>query len=100
LERGFYEQQSIKERWSVPELQRQKKSSLFLRPAAGKDKSQFFQLASQGQAVEKPSDLLRDPYVFEFLKIPEPHTLNETDLETQLRDHSLTYRAPENAYLS
>ena len=87
LERGFYEQQSIKERWSVPELQRQKKSSLFLRLAAGKDKSQIFQLASQGQGVEKPSDLLRDPYVFEFLKIPEPHILNETDLEKQLCDH-------------
>jgi predicted nuclease of restriction endonuclease-like (RecB) superfamily len=87
LERGFYEQQTIKERWSVPELQRQKKSSLFLRLAAGKDKSQILQLASQGQAVEKPSDLLRDPYVFEFLKIPEPHTLDETDLETQLCNH-------------
>ena len=45
LERGFYEQQSIKERWSVPELQCQKKSSLFLRLAAGKDKSQILQLA-------------------------------------------------------
>jgi predicted nuclease of restriction endonuclease-like (RecB) superfamily len=87
LERGFYEKETINQKWSVRELQRQKKSSLFLRLAAGKDKSQILQLASQGQAVEKPSDLLRDPYVFEFLKIPEPHTLDETDLETQLCNH-------------
>ena len=49
LERSFYEQQSIREKWSVPELQRQKKSSLFLRLAAEKDKDGILQLASQGR---------------------------------------------------
>jgi predicted nuclease of restriction endonuclease-like (RecB) superfamily len=87
LERGFYEQQAIREKWSVPELQRQKKSSLFLRLAAGKDKKAILQLASQGQLITQPSDILRDPFVFEFLKIPEPHTVSETDLETRLCDH-------------
>jgi predicted nuclease of restriction endonuclease-like (RecB) superfamily len=87
LERSFYEQQSIREKWSVPELQRQKKSSLFLRLAAGKDKDGILQLASQGQVIASPSDLLRDPFVFEFLKIPEPHHVTETDLETRLCDH-------------
>ena len=71
----------------VRELQRQKKSSLFLRLAAGKDKDAILQLASQGQIITQPSDILRDPFVFEFLKIPEPHTLSETDLETRLCDH-------------
>lgn len=87
LERGFYEQQSVREKWSVPELQRQKKSSLFLRLAAGKDKDAILQLAAQGQIIAQPADLLRDPYVFEFLKIPEPHQVSETDLETRLCDH-------------
>ena len=87
LERGFYEQQAIREKWSVPELQRQKKSSLFLRLAAGKDKNAILQLASHGQIIAQPSDILRDPFVFEFLKIPEPHTVSETDLETRLCDH-------------
>ncbi len=87
LERGFYEQQAIREKWSVPELQRQKKSSLFLRLAAGKDKKAILQLASQGQLITQPSDILRDPFVFEFLKIPEPHTVSETDLEARLCDH-------------
>ena len=87
LERRFYEKQAIAERWSVAELKRQKASSLFLRLAASKDKAGILQLAAQGQVVEHPADLLRDPYVFEFLKIPEPHQISETDLETRLCDH-------------
>jgi predicted nuclease of restriction endonuclease-like (RecB) superfamily len=87
LERNFYEQQAIREKWSVPELHRQKKSSLFLRLAAGKDKNAILQLASEGQIIAQPGDILRDPFVFEFLKIPEPHAISETDLETLLCDH-------------
>jgi predicted nuclease of restriction endonuclease-like (RecB) superfamily len=87
LERSFYEQQTVREKWAVRELQRQKKTSLFLRLATGKDKDAILQLASQGQIIAVPSDLLRDPYVFEFLKIPEPHHVTETDLETRLCDH-------------
>ncbi|MFZ4699584.1 MAG: PDDEXK nuclease domain-containing protein [Candidatus Methylumidiphilus sp.] len=84
LERGFYEQQCLRERWSVRELIRQKESSLFLRLAASKDKAGILQLATQGQLVEQPADLLREPYVFEFLKIPEPWHVSETQLETLL----------------
>lgn len=87
LERSFYEQQSIREKWAVRELKRQRESSLFLRLAAGKDKTAILHLASQGQIIARPSDLLRDPYVFEFLKIPEPHHVTETHLETRLCDH-------------
>lgn len=87
LERGFYEQQTIRERWSVRELIRQKDSSLFLRLAASKDKAGILQLAAQGQMIEQPADLLREPYVFEFLKIPEPYQVSETQLETVLCDH-------------
>ncbi|MDO9013054.1 MAG: PDDEXK nuclease domain-containing protein [Gallionella sp.] len=87
LERGFYEQQTARERWSVRELVRQKESSLFLRLAASKDKVGILQLAAQGQIVEQPADLLREPYVFEFLKIPEPYQISETQLETVLCDH-------------
>lgn len=87
LERSFYEQQAIREKWSVPELQRQKKSSLFLRLAAGKDKDAILKLAHQGHLIEQPSDLLRDPFVFEFLKIPESRSVSETDLEALLCDH-------------
>jgi predicted nuclease of restriction endonuclease-like (RecB) superfamily len=87
LERSFYEQQAIREKWSVPELMRQKKASLFLRLAAGKDKAAILQLAAQGQPIVQPDDLLREPYVFEFLKIPEAHLASEKQLETLLCDH-------------
>ena len=87
LERSFYEKQAIAERWSVPELKRQKSTALFLRLATGKDKAGILQLAAQGQIVEQPTDLLREPYVFEFLKIPEPYKVSETHLETVLCDH-------------
>ena len=82
LERGFYEQQTLREHWSVRELIRQKESSLFLRLAASQDKAGILQLAQQGQVVEQAADLLREPYVFEFLKIPEPYQVSETQLET------------------
>ena len=87
LERQFYEVQSQNENWNVRELKRQKKSSLFLRLAASKDKTGIIQLAKQGQQIELPKDLIREPAVLEFLKIPEPYQLSETELETRLIDH-------------
>lgn len=87
LERSFYEKQAILEKWTVRELKRQKSSSLFLRLAASQDKAGVLKLAEQGKLVEHPEDILRDPYVFEFLKIPEPFHVSEKDLETRLMDN-------------
>lgn len=84
LERQFYAVQCQKERWNVRELKRQKKSSLFLRLAASKDKEGIVQLAQKGQILEKPTDLLREPYILEFLNIPEPYRISETNLEQRL----------------
>jgi predicted nuclease of restriction endonuclease-like (RecB) superfamily len=81
LERSFYEQQAIQENWSIPELQRQKKASLFLHLAVSKDKEGILKLAHEGQVVQTPIDLLREPYVLEFLKIPEPYHTTESNLE-------------------
>jgi len=87
LERSFYEKQTIIENWSTTDLIRQKKSSLYLRLAASKDKEGILLLAKQGQVVKQPTDIIREPCVLEFLKIPEPYHLSETDLETRLIDH-------------
>ena len=84
LEREFYLQQTINENWSIPELKRQKKSSLYLRLAASKDKKGILELSKKGQIVENPADIIREPYVLEFLKIPEVYHLTESDLETRL----------------
>ncbi|HLZ89449.1 MAG TPA: PDDEXK nuclease domain-containing protein, partial [Puia sp.] len=84
LERNFYEKQAILEHWSVPELKRQKQASLFLRLAASKDKKGIKELSEKGQIVQHPTDLFREPYILDFLKIPEPAQLSESDLETSL----------------
>ncbi len=84
LERSFYEQQCLLESWSIPELRRQKKSSLYLRLAASKDKDGILQLAKDGQTVVKPEDIIREPYILDFLQIPEPHHLSESELETKI----------------
>ncbi|MFN0034401.1 MAG: PDDEXK nuclease domain-containing protein [Saprospiraceae bacterium] len=87
LERSFYEKQTALERWTVRELKRQKDAALFLRLAASGDKAGVLKLANQGKIIEQPEDLLRDPYIFEFLKIPEPYHLSEKELETRLLDN-------------
>ncbi|MEO7316803.1 MAG: DUF1016 N-terminal domain-containing protein [Ginsengibacter sp.] len=66
LERSFYQNQILIERWSTTELIRQKKSSLFLRLAASKNKEGILQLARQGQMVQQPVDLMREPYSLNF----------------------------------
>jgi len=87
LERSFYEKQSAIENWSVAELKRQKKTALFLRLASSKDKEGILQLAKNGQIVEKPTDIFREPYILEFLKIPEPYHTSETDIEKRIIDN-------------
>jgi len=84
LERNFYEHQALNEHWSVPELKRQKDSALFLRLALSKEKEKVLQLSKHGQILESPEDIIKDLYVFEFLKIPEPYNISETELETRL----------------
>ncbi|MCE5332292.1 MAG: DUF1016 N-terminal domain-containing protein [Bacteroidales bacterium] len=68
LERSFYLNQSITESWSTTELIRQKKTSLFLRLAASKDKEGVLELSKQGIKVQKPADIIREPYILDFLK--------------------------------
>ncbi len=84
LERSFYQKQTEHEGWGVRELKRQKKSMLFHRLAANKDKEGILSLAQKGQLIEAPEDLIRDPYILEFLKIPEPTNWYEQDLEKRL----------------
>ncbi len=81
LAREFYQNQAIKENWTVRELRRQKKSGLFHRIALNKNKEEILELSKQGQIVKSENDLIKDPYVFEFLGIPENYEYTETDIE-------------------
>ncbi len=87
LERNFYLQQTINEKWSVRELIRQKKSSLYLRLAASKDKKGILELSQKGQIIQKPEDIIREPYTLDFLKIPETHNYSEKQLEDRIIEH-------------
>ena len=91
LERNFYEKQAILENWSIPELVRQKRTSLFLRLAASKDKDGIMKLSQKGQVVQQPADIFREPYILDFLKIPEPYHLSEADLESRLLNNLELY---------
>jgi predicted nuclease of restriction endonuclease-like (RecB) superfamily len=84
LERSFYLRQTVNENWSTTQLIRQKKSSLYLRLAASKDKESILKLAQEGQKIESPADIIREPYILDFLQIPEPCIISETEIETRI----------------
>ena len=88
--RNFYETECINSNWSVRELQRQLDTSLFERLllSDGKNnKKKVLELSKEGQVVNNPSDIIKEPYVFEFLGIKEPKPLLEKDLEYKLIRH-------------
>lgn len=86
-ERHFYEIESAKNDWSLSELKRQYNSSLYERLALSTDKNKVYQLAVEGQKVELPKDAVKDPYVLEFLGLPEFPSCSETELESRIIDH-------------
>jgi predicted nuclease of restriction endonuclease-like (RecB) superfamily len=84
LERDFYEKQAINENWAIRELKRQVNSALFHRLALSKDKAGILKLSRKGQIVELETDIIKDPYVLEFLNIPERNRYSEKDLESKI----------------
>ena len=89
-ERKFYENECINSKWSKRELKRQIDSSLFQRLllSNGKaNKQKVLELSRKGQTINNPTDILKEPYVFEFLGIKENKPLLESDLEKNLINH-------------
>ena len=86
-ERHFYEIEAARNDWSLSELKRQYDSSLYERLALSGDKEKVLQLAQKGQVVETPGDAVKDPYVLEFLGLPELPVYSESELETRIIDH-------------
>lgn len=83
-ERQFYEIECAKQNWGVRQLQRQYNSSLYERLALSKDKNEVMRLANEGQFVEKPKDILKDPLTLEFLGLSEEAVYSENHLETAI----------------
>lgn len=86
-ERHFYEIEAVKNDWSLSELKRQYNSSLYERLALSTDKEKVYRLSEEGQTVKTPSDAIKDPYVLEFLGLPELPSYSETELESRIIDH-------------
>ncbi len=85
-ERSFYEIEAINGDWSLRELKRQFGSSLYERLALSRDKDEVRKLAKEGQVIDHPQDVIKNPYVLEFLELDEKAKYSENDLETAIID--------------
>ena len=82
--RNFYEIEAFENNWSLRELKRQVNSSLYERLVLSKDKEKIKELAVKGQIIEKVQDVIKDPYILEFLGLDEKSDYSENKLETEI----------------
>ena len=85
-ERNFYEIESIENSWSLRELKRQFDSGLFERLKLSSDKQKVKELSLNGQVIQTAQDLIKDPYILEFVGLPELSSYSENELEQKLID--------------
>lgn len=88
--RSFYEKECLNSKWSVRELRRQIDGSLFERLLLSDGligKQKVLELAQEGQLIEKPEDIVKDPYVLEFLGLQNHKIDKESSLEEKLLEH-------------
>jgi hypothetical protein len=97
-ERKFYEIEAINNNWSLRELQRQFDTALFERLVLSRDKKGVKALSEKGQLIEKPKDTIKDPYILDFLGLPEKSKYSETELEQKIID-KLEHFLPSSASL-
>ena len=82
--RNFYEIEAFENNWSLRELKRQVNSSLYERLVLSKDKEKVKELSVKGQIIEKAQDVIKDPYILEFLGLDEKSEYSENKLETEI----------------
>ena len=82
--RNFYEIEAFENNWSLRELERQFDSALYTRLSLSRDKDKVLELSQKGQIIEKPQDLIKDPYILEFIGLPEQSSYSENELEEKL----------------
>ncbi len=80
-ERQFYEVESSNCNWSLKDLQKQMNSSLYERLVLSRDKEEVNRLSKEGQTIEKPQDIIKNPLTLDFLGLEEKFEYNETDIE-------------------
>lgn len=82
--RSFYEIECTQQQWSVRQLSRQVGSSLYERLALSRNKDEVMRLASEGQTIEKPSDVIKNPFTLEFLGLRPDSVYTESKLENAI----------------
>ncbi len=85
-ERRYYQIEAYENNWSLRELQRQFDSALYERLVLSRDKKAVKELSEKGQIVESPKDTIKDPYILEFIGLPESSQYSETELEQKIID--------------
>ena len=85
--RKFYIKEAINSNWSIRELQRQKNSLLYERLTLSANKEKTLELSQEGQILKTSKDLVKDPFVLEFLDIKENTSYRESDLEKNIIEH-------------
>lgn len=85
-ERKFYEIEATNNNWSLRELRRQFDTSLYERLALSRDKNAIKELSEKGQIIDKAKDSLKDPYILEFIGLPENKKYSESELEQKYID--------------
>ena len=85
--RDFYMKECINSNWDVKELQRQRTTLLYERIANSKDKSKLLELSMKGHNIYENKDIIKDPFVLEFLDIKENTNYLESDLEKNILEH-------------
>lgn len=83
-ERKFYEIEAVNENWGKRELQRQYDSALYERLILSRNKKKVKELSKKGHVVSRASDAVKDPYILEFLDLPQKDTYSESDLEAAI----------------
>ncbi|MBO4444142.1 MAG: DUF1016 family protein [Bacteroidaceae bacterium] len=89
--RSFYEIECAQQQWSVRQLSRQVGSSLYERLALSRNKDEVMRLAREGQTVEKPSDIIKNPVTLEFLGLKPDEAYSETKLESAIINKLQTF---------
>ena len=82
--RSFYEIEAAQQHWSVRQLQRQYNASLYERVALSRNKEEVMRLASEGQTIEKPADIIKNPLTLEFLGLKPDESYSESKLESAI----------------
>lgn len=82
--RNFYMIECEKNNWSKRELERQIKSQLYDRLLMSKDEAKVLEMSKKGQIIEKPSDVIKDPIVLEFLDLKDDPSYSESDVEQEI----------------